>query len=105
MSRLPRSTCRRDSACRTSCSTCGATAARSILFVTHHIDEAVALADRVAVFTSRPGRIKTIVRIDLPRPRNLFSPECEKLRIELTQHLRDEVDRAFAEQEALATPV
>jgi len=77
----------------------------SILFVTHHIDEAVALADRVAVFTSRPGRIKTIVRIDLPRPRNLFSPECEKLRIELTQHLRDEVDRAFAEQEALATPV
>ena len=76
----------------------------SILFVTHHIDEAVALADRVAVFTSRPGRIKTIVPIDLPRPRNLFSPECEKLRIELTQHLRDEVDRAFAEQEALATP-
>ena len=76
----------------------------SILFVTHHIDEAVALADRVAVFTSRPGRIKTIVPIDLPRPRNLFSPECEKLRIELTQHLRDEVDRAFAEQEALAAP-
>ena len=76
----------------------------SILFVTHHIDEAVALADRVAVFTARPGRIKTIVRIDLPRPRNLFSPECERLRIELTQHLRDEVDRAFAEQEALAAP-
>ena len=46
----------------------------SVLFVTHHIDEAVALADRVVVFTSRPGRIKTIVPIDLPRPRNLFSP-------------------------------
>ena len=46
----------------------------SMLFVTHHIDEAVALADRVVVFTSRPGRIKTIVPIDLPRPRNLFSP-------------------------------
>jgi NitT/TauT family transport system ATP-binding protein len=76
----------------------------SILFVTHHIDEAVALADRVAVFTARPGRIKTIVAIDLPRPRNLFSPECERLRIELTQHLRDEVNRAFAEQEAFATP-
>src|ERR1700736_5664681 len=76
----------------------------SILFVTHHIDEAVALADRVAVFTSRPGRIKTIVPIDIPRPRNLFSPQCEQLRIELTQHLRDEVDRAFAEQEALVAP-
>ncbi len=46
----------------------------SVLFVTHHIDEAVALADRVVVFTSRPGRIKTIVPIDLPRPRDPFSP-------------------------------
>ena len=74
----------------------------SVLFVTHHIDEAVALADRVVVFTARPGRIKTIVPVDLPRPRNLFSPEAEALRIKLTDLLRDEVDRAFAEQEALA---
>jgi NitT/TauT family transport system ATP-binding protein len=73
----------------------------SVLFVTHHIDEAVALADRVVVFTSRPGRIKTIVPIDMPRPRNLFSREAETLRIQLTDLLRDEVDRAFAEQEAL----
>ena len=73
----------------------------SVLFVTHHIDEAVALADRVVVFTARPGRIKTIVPIDLPRPRNLFSREVEALRIQLTDLLRDEVDRAFAEQEAL----
>lgn len=74
----------------------------SVLFVTHHIDEAVALADRVVVFTARPGRIKTIVPIDMPRPRNLFSREAEDLRIRLTDLLRDEVDRAFAEQEALA---
>src|SRR5262252_1791383 len=73
----------------------------SILFVTHHIDEAVALADRVVVFTARPGRIKTILPIDLPRPRNLFSREAEAMRIQLTELLRDEVDRAFAEQEAL----
>jgi NitT/TauT family transport system ATP-binding protein len=77
----------------------------SVLFVTHHIDEAVALADRVVVFTARPGRIKTIVPVDLPRPRNLFSRECEALRRELTELLRDEVDRAFAEQEALAETV
>jgi NitT/TauT family transport system ATP-binding protein len=74
----------------------------SVLFVTHHIDEAVALADRIVVFTARPGRIKTIVPVELPRPRNLFSREAEELRIRLTDLLRDEVDRAFAEQEALA---
>jgi NitT/TauT family transport system ATP-binding protein len=73
----------------------------SVMFVTHHIDEAVALADRVAVFTSRPGRIKTIVPIDLPRPRDPFAPECEALRRQLTALMRDEVDRAFAEQEVL----
>jgi NitT/TauT family transport system ATP-binding protein len=77
----------------------------SVLFVTHHIDEAVALADRIVVFTARPGRIKTIVPVQLPRPRNLFSAEAERLRMSLTDLLRDEVDRAFAEQEALAQPV
>ena len=74
----------------------------SVLFVTHHIDEAVALADRVVVFTARPGRIKTVFPIVLPRPRNLFSREAEAIRIQLTELLRDEVDRAFAEQEAIA---
>jgi len=54
------------------------------------------------VFTARPEKIKTILPIDLPRPRNLFSAECERLRIALTQHLRDEVNCAFAEQEAFA---
>jgi len=74
----------------------------SVVFVTHHIDEAVALADRVAVFTARPGRIKTVVPVEAPRPRDLFSPACAALRLRLTELLSDEVDRAFAEQEALA---
>lgn len=74
----------------------------SVLFVTHHIDEAVALADRVVVFTARPGEIKEIVPVDLPRPRDPFSPEAQELRKHLTAILSAEVDKAFAEQEALA---
>ena len=74
----------------------------SVLFVTHHIDEAVALADRVVVFTSRPGTIKEIVPVDLPRPRDPFAPEAQALRKHLTAILSEEVDKAFAEQEALA---
>ena len=57
---------------------------------------------RVVVFTSRPGRIKKIVTNDLPRPRDPFAPDSEALRRELTSLLKDEVDRAFAEQEDLA---
>jgi len=73
----------------------------SVLFVTHHIDEAIALADRVVVFTARPGRIKAVVPIESPRPRDLFAPENEAMRRRLTELLSVEVDAAFAEQEAL----
>ena len=73
----------------------------SILFVTHHIDEAIALADRIVVFTARPGRIKAVVPVELPRPRDLRSAEGHALHDRLTDLLADEVDRAFAEQENL----
>jgi ABC-type nitrate/sulfonate/bicarbonate transport system ATPase subunit len=73
----------------------------SVLFVTHHMDEAIALADRIVVFTARPGRIKAVVPVDAPRPRDLTSPASLDLRVRLTALLQDEVDRAFAEQEAL----
>lgn len=73
----------------------------SVLFVTHHIDEAIALADRVVVFTSRPGTVKEVVSIDLPRPRDQFSAEAMQLRLQLTELLSSEVERAFAEQEAI----
>jgi len=71
----------------------------SILLVTHSIDEAISLADRVVVFTARPGRIKAIVPIDLPRPRASRDPRYHELRDQFTELLADEVDRAFAEQE------
>jgi ABC-type nitrate/sulfonate/bicarbonate transport system ATPase subunit len=47
---------------------------KTIVFVTHDIDEAVQLADRVVVLTSRPARIADVVSIDLPRPRDLDAP-------------------------------
>src|SRR4029077_12654588 len=48
---------------------------KTILFVTHDIEESVQLADRVVVLSSRPGTIRKQIRIDLPRPRDLDSLE------------------------------
>jgi NitT/TauT family transport system ATP-binding protein len=44
---------------------------KTVIFITHQIDEAIYLADRVFVFTVRPGRVKTIIPIPFPRPRHL----------------------------------
>jgi NitT/TauT family transport system ATP-binding protein len=72
---------------------------KTIVFVTHHIDEAIHLADRVLVLTARPGRILEEVRIDLPRPRDVTSKVFDEYRSSFFAHLRNEVSRAFAEQE------
>jgi NitT/TauT family transport system ATP-binding protein len=46
-------------------------ARKTILFITHQINEAIYLADRVIVFGARPGKVKEMIKIDLPRPRSL----------------------------------
>jgi ABC-type nitrate/sulfonate/bicarbonate transport system ATPase subunit len=47
---------------------------RTVIFITHSVDEAIYLADRVVVMTPRPGRIRAIIDVDLPRPRDPTSP-------------------------------
>ena len=53
---------------------------KTILFVTHDIDESVQLADRVVVMSQRPGRVQRIVDIDMPHPRDLSAPRYIQLR-------------------------
>lgn len=64
---------------------------KSILFVTHDLDEAVALADRCAIFTARPGTIREVLDIPLPRDRDLFKLRHDKTYTELTARLWDEM--------------
>jgi sulfonate transport system ATP-binding protein len=63
----------------------------TILFVTHNAREAVRLGDRVLVFTSRPGRVAHEVRVDLPRPRSLDSPELAVIAGRITDRLKHEM--------------
>jgi len=53
---------------------------KTIVFISHNIDEAIYLADRVVVLTALPGRIKDIINIDIPRPRDRTSADFQKVR-------------------------
>jgi len=75
---------------------------KTVLFVTHDIDEAIFMANRVAVLSARPGHIKADLRIDLPHPRHYTiktSPEFSRYKAELTEEIRAEALKA-AELEA-----
>jgi NitT/TauT family transport system ATP-binding protein len=69
-------------------------ARKTVLFVTHQIDEAIYLSDRVMVMTKRPGRAKKIFAIDLPRPRDYemrVTPGFNDLKLEIWHALKDEI--------------
>ena len=71
---------------------------KTVLFVTHDIEESIFLASRVVVMSARPGRIKADVRVDLPYPRHYTiktSPEFSALKARLTEEIREEAMRAL----------
>jgi NitT/TauT family transport system ATP-binding protein len=68
---------------------------KTIVFVTHDLTEAIALSDRVILFTQRPGRIKRVFDVPLPRPRNVFEIHNEagftEIYHEIWQYFKDEI--------------
>ncbi len=70
---------------------------KTVLFVTHDIDEAIFMANRVAVMSARPGHIKAELKIELPHPRHYTmktSPEFSRYKAELTEQVRAESIKA-----------
>jgi NitT/TauT family transport system ATP-binding protein len=73
----------------------------TVIFVTHDLEEAVALADKVVVITVGPGTVKAVYDIDLPRPRGAvqeirFEPRFLELHHQIWESLREEVERAYS---------
>ncbi|HYJ15354.1 MAG TPA: ABC transporter ATP-binding protein, partial [Candidatus Limnocylindria bacterium] len=71
---------------------------KTVLFITHQINEAIFLADRVIVFGSRPGRVKKMIPINLPRPRDLSikrDPQFLKYEDELWTLIEEEVKKTM----------
>ena len=71
---------------------------KTVVFITHSVDEAVYLGDRIMVMTAQPGRVKTMVPVPLARPRNIIelqkAPEFGELVSRIWSGLREEVQRA-----------
>lgn len=63
---------------------------RTILFITHSVEEAVYLGDRVVALSPDTGRIASIISIDIPRPRHVYSPEFVELRHQIMEQVRGE---------------
>lgn len=77
---------------------------KTVLFVTHDLEEAISLADRVVVLTANPGSVKCQFPVDLPRPRNVDEVRLQEnfrlIHAEIWEALRSEVTRSYASQRA-----
>ena len=76
---------------------------KTVVYVTHSIEEALLLGDRTVIMTAQPGRIKQEIAVPFPHPRNLMtlsaSPEFGRLKLDIWHVLEEEVMRARAEEE------
>ncbi|MDI3469818.1 MAG: ABC transporter, ATP-binding protein [Pseudolabrys sp.] len=77
---------------------------KTVLFITHSVDEAVTLGDRIMVMTAHPGRVKAIIDVPFERPRSVLELRAERSYGELVYriwgHLRDEVQQARDQQQS-----
>ncbi|MBI2243613.1 MAG: ABC transporter ATP-binding protein [Nocardioides sp.] len=81
---------------------------QAIVFITHSVDEAITLADRIAVVTNRPGRIREMLTVDIPRPRSRESrklPEFQALRDHIWDLLSNDPARGARPAMMIADPV
>jgi ABC-type nitrate/sulfonate/bicarbonate transport system ATPase subunit len=70
----------------------------TVVFITHAVEEAIYLADRIFVMTAAPGKIKAELRVDLPRPRDDTAPQFIELERAIFGLLDEELTRAFASE-------
>ena len=78
---------------------------RTVVFITHDVEEAILLADRVVVMTARPGRVKDVIDVDLDRPRDtnvVTSDRFNELQRRASESIHDEAERAMEQAEGRA---
>jgi NitT/TauT family transport system ATP-binding protein len=80
---------------------------KTVVFITHSVDEAVFLGDRIMVMTAQPGKVKAFVQVPLARPRNIMelqkTPEYGELITHIWSSLREEVHRARRQEEEMTS--
>lgn len=77
---------------------------KTVVFITHSVDEAVTLSDKIMIMSAQPGQVKAIIDVPFARPRKVLElramPEYGEMVYRIWGHLRDEVQRAKAQEEA-----
>ena len=66
---------------------------KTVLFVTHSIDEAILLGDRILLMSSRPGKVREILQVELPRPRDIGQARADHRAVKLRAHIWEQLRR------------